>query len=107
MKKTATALLLLIFFTLPAIAETIAPGQTRVAEGKLVAVSAPHRSVVVEMPTAKGPLIVGVTMNEGVSPLLNGKPAALKDLPPGFNAKLVYTREGDRLMGTALEVKGK
>lgn len=106
MKWTAATLFAIILLSFPAMAETIAPGQTRVAVGKLVAVSPAHGSVVVEMPTDKGPLIVGVTLNEGVKPSLNGKPAALKDLPTGLNARLTYTREGDRLLGTALMVTG-
>lgn len=86
-------------------AGTIAPGETRTVEGKVVAVDVAHRAVVVDVPSARGALTVGVTLQEGVQPLRNGKSMSLSDLTVGESAHLTYTRREGKLLGLELRVK--
>ncbi|RMG92362.1 MAG: hypothetical protein D6708_06700 [Candidatus Dadabacteria bacterium] len=86
-------------------AATIQPGEVRVVEGRIAAVDVAYRSVVLEVPTPKGDLTVGVTLDEGVEPRTDGQPLALGNLQPGDTARLKYTRRDDRLVGLDLAVR--
>ncbi len=84
---------------------TIAPGEVRVVVGKISAVDVAYRAVVVEVPTPKGDLTVGVTLADTVTPRVDGQPIALSDISVGQTARLKYTREDDRLIGLDLVVR--
>ncbi|GAB6064793.1 hypothetical protein [Deferrisoma palaeochoriense] len=92
-------------FAAAAWAATIQPGEIRVVEGRIAAVDVAYRSVVLEVPTPKGDLTVGVTLDEGVTPRLDGQPLSLESLQPGETARLKYTRRDDRLVGLDLVVR--
>lgn len=84
---------------------TIAPGQSRVVEGKVAAVDVAHRSVLVEVPRPEGALTVGVTLDAGVEPQARGKPLPLSQIAIGDGAVLRYTRQDGRLIGLGLEIR--
>ncbi len=88
-----------------AMAATIQPGEVRVVEGRISAVDVAYRAVVVEVPTPKGELTVGVTLDEAVRPRVDGRFVALSDLSVGERARLTYTRRDDRLVGLELVVR--
>lgn len=88
-----------------AMSATIAPGQVRSVEGKVSAVDAAGRAVVVEIPSGKGPLAVGVTLDKSVAPKVAGKPAKLEDVAVGKRARLKYTRKDGELVGLDLNVQ--
>ena len=88
-----------------ATAATIQPGEVRVVEGRISAIDVAYRAVVVEVPTPKGDLTVGVTLDETVSPRVNGQTVALSALSVGERARLKYTRRDDRLVGLELMVR--
>ncbi|MBE0617711.1 MAG: hypothetical protein IH608_07280 [Proteobacteria bacterium] len=85
--------------------ETIAPGQVRTVEGEVAAVDVAHRVVVVEAPSPKGDLTVGVTLEAGVEATLGGKPVTLSDVAIGDRAVLRYTRRDGVLLGQALTLR--
>jgi len=84
---------------------TIAPGEIRVVEGRISAVDVAYRAVVVEVPTPKGDLTVGVTLADTVTPRVDGRRLSLSDLSVGETARLKYTRKDDRLIGLDLVVR--
>ncbi len=84
---------------------TIAPGEIRVVEGRISAVDVAYRAVVVEVPTPKGELTVGVTLADTVTPRADGQPIPLSELSVGETARLKYTREDGRLVGLDLVVR--
>lgn len=103
----AVAAFLLGFSTLPApsSAGTIAPGQVRVVEGKITAVDVAYRAVVMDVATAKGPMTVGVTLDESVTPTSDGTSVLLRDIAVGERAVLKYTRQDGRLVGLELRIR--
>ena len=90
---------------LSATAGTIGEGQVRVVEGKISAVDPKARAVVVEVPSKKGDMTVGVTLEQAVTPKSDGKPVNLEDVAAGNRARLKYTRKGDQLVGLELTVR--
>ncbi len=88
-----------------ATAATIQPGEVRVVEGRISAIDVAYRTVVVEVPTPKGDLTVGVTLDETVRPRVDGRTVALSELSVGERARLKYTRRDDRLVGLDLVVR--
>jgi len=89
----------------PAWAATIRPGEVRVVEGRVSAVDVSYRTVVLEVPTPKGDLTVGVTLDEAVRPRIDGREIRLSDVEVGSTARLKYTRRDDRLVGLDLVVR--
>ncbi len=83
---------------------TIEPGQTRVVEGKISAVDAANRAVVVQVPGKGGGVTVGVTLDASVTPKIGGKPAKLEDVAVGHRVRLKYTRKDGELRGVDLNV---
>ncbi len=88
-----------------ATAATIQPGEVRVVEGRISAIDVAYRAVVVEVPTPKGDLTVGVTLEESVRPRVDGRTVALSELSVGERARLKYTRRDGRLIGLDLVVR--
>ena len=107
MDKLIVVLATLALLAGSALAATIEPGELRSVFGTVTAVSVPDNAVLVSVETDKGPLVVGVTMEEKAEVLFDGKPAFLKDFHAGVNAGLSYKREGDRLLGTKLWANSK
>jgi hypothetical protein len=103
----AVAVLLAGLAALPvsAGADTIAPGEMRVVEGKVMAVDVAYRTVVVDVPTAKGELTVGVTLASSVEPRVDGQTIPLSDVAVGERAMLKYTRENGSLVGLEMRVR--
>ena len=86
-------------------AATIRPGEIRIVEGRVSAVDVAYRTVVLEVPTPKGDLTVGVTLDDAVRPRIDGREVRLSDLEVGSSARLKYTRRDDRLVGLDLVVR--
>ena len=86
-------------------AATLEVDQTRTAEGAVSAVDLAHRAVVIEVPTPKGDLTVGVTLEDKVVPRTGDTPVALDDVRIGEKARLKYMRRDGRLVGLDLELK--
>ncbi|WP_025321850.1 hypothetical protein [Deferrisoma camini] len=98
-------LLLAAVLTTPSWAATIRPGEVRVVEGRVSAVDVSYRTVVLEVPTPKGDLTVGVTLDEAVRPRIDGREIRLSEVEIGTTARLKYTRRDDRLVGLDLVVR--
>ena len=90
---------------LPAVAGTIAPGETRVAEGTITAVDVAYRTIVIDVPSGEGPLTVGVTLAPSVKPKADGQTISLSDVVVGERAVLTYTREDGKLVGTDVRIR--
>jgi hypothetical protein len=109
MRRTRTALAVFIagMFALPcsALSGTIAPGEVRTVEGTLKAVDLVYRTVVVDVPSAKGDLRIGVTLGRSVQPRVDGQTMSLDDLTVGQRTVLRYTRENGKLVGLDLRVR--
>lgn len=88
-----------------ALAETIKPGETREATGVIKAVTLASRTVVIDAPTAKGPLTIGAVAGADAKITISGKPGKMEALAIGKQASMKYTREGDTLKLLALDVK--
>jgi hypothetical protein len=85
--------------------ETIRPGEIRTAVGTVSAVDIQSSALVVETPTAKGDLTVGVTMKKDAPIMRKGKNVGLRDLKVGETVTVKYGRDGDMLVG--LEVRAR
>jgi hypothetical protein len=85
--------------------ETIRPGEVRTAVGTVSAVDIQSSALVVETPTAKGDLTVGVTMKKDAPIMRKGKNVGLRDLKVGETVTVKYGRDGDMLVG--LEVRAR
>ena len=101
---------ILIFFLVLLMAvsiagKTIQPGEVRTAVGTVSAVDVPHSALVVETPTARGDLTIGVTMKKDAPVTRKGKNVNLGDLKVGETVTVQYGREADMLVG--LEVHAR
>lgn len=107
MKKTMACLLffLVLLLAVSVAGETIQPGEVRTAVGTVSAVDIQSSALVVETPTAKGDLTVGVTMKKDGPVLRKGKNVGLRDLKVGETVTVKYGRDGDMLVG--LEVRAR
>ncbi len=107
MKKIASCLIfsLVLVVAVSAAGKTIQPGEVRTATGTVSAVDVNSSAVVVEAPTAKGMLTVGVTMGKDGTVTRKGKKVGLPDLKVGEKVTIKYTRDGDMLVG--LEVRAR
>ncbi len=105
LRRVLWAVLVGVVLAAPAWAATIRPGEIRVVEGRISAVDVPYRTVVIEVPTPKGDLTVGVTLDEAVRPRVDGREIRLSDVEVGTTARLKYTRKDDRLVGLDLVVR--
>lgn len=107
MKKTAACLFffLVLFMAVSVTGKTIQPGEVRTAVGTVSAVDAQQSALVVETPTAKGDLTIGVTLKKDVPVTRKGKNVSLGDLKVGEEVTVKYGREGDTLVG--LEVRAR
>lgn len=86
-------------------AATLAAGEVRTAEGPVAAVDVAHRAVVIEVPTPKGDLTVGVTLEDGVVPRASAAEVPLDQVRVGEKARLKYVRRDGRLVGLELEIR--
>lgn len=105
MKRLVGAIVCVFLCAFACWAATLESGQDRTAEGVVSAVDIAHRAIVIEVPTPKGDLTVGVTLEEGVTPRGRGGPVALGDVQIGEKARLKYARRNGRLVGLDLELK--
>ena len=107
MRKTMACLLffLVLLLAVSLAGKTIQPGEVRTAVGTLSAVDIQSSALVVETPTAKGDLTVGVTMKKDAPVLRKGKNVGLRDLKVGETVTVRYGRDGDMLVG--LEVRAR
>jgi hypothetical protein len=107
MRKTMACLLffLVLLLAVSVAGETIRPGEVRTAVGTVSAVDIQSSALVVETPTAKGDLTVGVTMKKDAPILRKGKNVGLRDLKVGETVTVKYGRDGDMLVG--LEVRAR
>ena len=90
---------------LTVIADTIAPGEIRVVEGTVTAVDVAYRAMVIDVPTNKGPLTVGVTLAASVEPKVDGRTISLSDVAIGERSVVRYTRENGHLVGLDVRVR--
>lgn len=86
-------------------ASTIQTGEVRTVTGKVSAVDAGAGVLVMEAPTAKGMLTVGVTMKEGAPITKDKRKVTLDDLKVDETVTLKYTRENGRLIGLAVRAR--
>ncbi len=101
-----TAFVLALFGTVTvADASTIRPGEVRMATGKVVAIDWDASSLVMESPTGKGMLTVGVTMKKGALIRKNKRAVGLADLKEDEPVTLKYTRDNDRLIGLEIAAR--
>lgn len=98
-----TLLIGLLVLPLCALA-TIKPGESREISGALTSVDVAGRAVVVTSALNKNEYRVGVTVPEKAMVRYKGKETELEKLPVGNRTRLLYTREGDRLLAVELEV---
>jgi len=107
MRKTMACLLffLVLLLAVSVAGETIRPGEIRTAVGTVSAVDIQSSALVVETPTAKGDLTVGVTMKKDAPIMRKGKNVGLRDLKVGETVTVKYGRDGDMLVG--LEVRAR
>jgi hypothetical protein len=107
MRKTMACLLffLVLLLAVSVAGETIRPGEVRTAVGTVSAVDIQSSALVVETPTAKGDLTVGVTMKKDAPIMRKGKNVGLRDLKVGETVTVKYGRDGDMLVG--LEVRAR
>lgn len=107
MRNIASGLVfaLVLLVAVSTAAKTIQPGEVRTAMGTVSAVDVQSSALVVEAPTAKGTLTVGVTMNKDATVTRKGKHVNLGDLQVGEKVTIRYTRDGDMLVG--LEVRAR
>ncbi|MHB8762827.1 MAG: hypothetical protein ACYDA8_00565 [Deferrisomatales bacterium] len=101
----ASPLFVLALGVLGASATTIAPGEVRAVEGTVTAVDLAHRSVVLDVATAKGPLTVGATLAPDAGLRSSKGPVDLGAVSVGDRARLRYTREDGRLVGLELMLR--
>lgn len=85
----------------PGTAATIAPGQTRTIVGPVSAVDLQGRGLVLEIPTRKGNLTVGVTVTESTK---FARGMSLENLKVGEKIRLTYTLTADTDRLVALSV---
>jgi hypothetical protein len=83
-------------------ASTIKPGEVRIATGKVSAIDSASNALVMESPTSKGMMTVGVTMKKGASIMEKSRAISLGDLKVGKTVALRYTRENGRLIGMSV-----
>jgi hypothetical protein len=86
-------------------ASTIHPGEVRITTGKVLAIDSGANALVMESPTGKGPLTVGVTMKEDAAIRKANKAVGLGALKVDEPVTLTYTQENSRLIG--LEVTAR
>jgi hypothetical protein len=84
-------------------ASTIKPGEVRIATGKVSAIDPGSNALVMESPTSKGMMAIGVTMKEGAPIMEKSRAIRLGDLKAGETVTLRYTRENGRLIGMSLK----
>ena len=105
-KITAVLIFFLVLLMAVSVAgKTIQPGEVRTAVGTVSAVDVQHSALVVETPTAKGDLTIGVTMKKDAPVTRKGKNVGLGDIKVGENVTIKYGREADMLVG--LEVHAR
>lgn len=105
MSRWASFVLPLLLTAAAGPAATLPAGEARVAEGSVSAVDVAHRAVVIEVPTPKGDLTVGVTLEDEVVPRAGGATVPLENIRIGEKARLKYRRTDGRLVGLELELK--
>ncbi len=105
MKRMGLCLLaLLVAGVLPATAATIREGQMHAVTGKITAVDPGLRSITVDVPRAKGDLVVGVKLEKNAKILEGGKSVGMDKLSPGERVSLSYTRRHGELVGTRVAI---
>lgn len=92
---------LILSFPVSGTAATISPGQTRTVAGPVSAVDLQGRGLVLEIPTVKGNLTIGVTVTEATK---FARGMSLENLEIGQKIRLTYTRtkDTDRLVAVSI-----
>ena len=107
MSKIAACLFffLVLLIAVSVAGKTIEPGEIRTAVGTVSAIDVEQSALVVEAPTAKGDLTIGMTMKKDAPVMRRGKKVSLRDLKVGEKVTVRYGREDNMLVG--LEVRAR
>lgn len=97
---------LLLVLTGPAWAgKTIAPGESRTVSGKVTAVVADSKTVLVEAEVEGKGMTVGVVATDKTKITAKGKAAAFSDIRTGDKVTVRYTREGGQLLAERIAIR--